>query len=300
MRRFGALVVALTTLLAALSVGTASSTTRAPLPGLTAQAHVVRDRYGVQHVIARNDHDLFFLQGWVHAQDRLFQMDVTRRQASGTPGRAARRPTASPTTSRSAPSACAGPPPAASPVLSAEALGRRSTPTPTGVNAWVAGQPAAARVRRARAHRSSSPGRPSTALAIGKPIAFGLSFDLDIDHQPAPATATGRPGRRAASTATPCSSRTLFRVRAVQRRLDRARRHRRRPPPRRRPRPAGADGAAGAGRRAPRPPRRLAERYAASPPSVRSCCDPARSDRGQAGSNEWGVSGPGDRRPAGR
>ena len=37
-----------------------------------------------------NEHDLFFLQGYVHAEDRLFQMDITRRQASGTPRRAAR------------------------------------------------------------------------------------------------------------------------------------------------------------------------------------------------------------------
>ena len=39
---------------------------------------------GIAHVTASNDHDLFFLQGWVHAGDRLFQMDVGRRLASGT------------------------------------------------------------------------------------------------------------------------------------------------------------------------------------------------------------------------
>lgn len=31
-----------------------------------------------------NAHDPFFLQGWMHAEDRMFQMDVTRRRASGT------------------------------------------------------------------------------------------------------------------------------------------------------------------------------------------------------------------------
>src|SRR5215218_3864306 len=84
MRRIAVLALALATLLVVQATGTASSTTREPLDGLRAPAHVIRDRFGVQHVIARNDHDLFFLQGWVHANDRLFQMDVTRRQASGT------------------------------------------------------------------------------------------------------------------------------------------------------------------------------------------------------------------------
>ena len=50
---------------------------------LKAAAEIVRDSAGVAHITAQNDHDLFFLQGYVHAQDRLFQMDVTRRLASG-------------------------------------------------------------------------------------------------------------------------------------------------------------------------------------------------------------------------
>jgi penicillin amidase len=54
------------------------------LKGLTAAATISRDIYGIAHIKAGNDHDLYFLQGYVHAQDRLFQMDVNRRQASGT------------------------------------------------------------------------------------------------------------------------------------------------------------------------------------------------------------------------
>jgi penicillin G amidase len=54
------------------------------LPGLQAAAQITRDVYGIAHIRAGNEHDLFFLQGYVHAEDRLFQMDVTRRQASGT------------------------------------------------------------------------------------------------------------------------------------------------------------------------------------------------------------------------
>jgi penicillin G amidase len=54
------------------------------VPGLQAPALVLRDANGVPHIFARNERDLFFLQGWVHAQDRFFQMDVGRREASGT------------------------------------------------------------------------------------------------------------------------------------------------------------------------------------------------------------------------
>jgi penicillin amidase len=51
--------------------------------GLTAPVRVVRDTWGVPHIYARNDGDLFFAQGFVQAQDRLFQMDLWRRSAQG-------------------------------------------------------------------------------------------------------------------------------------------------------------------------------------------------------------------------
>ena len=54
------------------------------IAGLRAAAQIIRDAKGIAHLQAASRHDLFFLQGYVHAQDRLFQMDVTRRQASGT------------------------------------------------------------------------------------------------------------------------------------------------------------------------------------------------------------------------
>src|SRR5438045_1235499 len=53
------------------------------LPGLKEPVEVVRDRWGVPHITAKNAHDLFFAQGFVVAQDRLFQIDVWRRQAAG-------------------------------------------------------------------------------------------------------------------------------------------------------------------------------------------------------------------------
>ena len=39
--------------------------------------------FGIPHITAGNDHDLFFAEGYVHAQDRLWQMDVARRAGEG-------------------------------------------------------------------------------------------------------------------------------------------------------------------------------------------------------------------------
>jgi acyl-homoserine lactone acylase PvdQ len=66
-----------------------------PLPPLVAQVsgsieaavsapvRIVRDRWGVPHIYAQNADDLFFAQGFVQAQDRLFQLDLWRRSAQG-------------------------------------------------------------------------------------------------------------------------------------------------------------------------------------------------------------------------
>lgn len=51
--------------------------------GLSSPVAIVRDSYGVPHITANNDHDLYFAQGFVHAQDRLFQMEMERRVARG-------------------------------------------------------------------------------------------------------------------------------------------------------------------------------------------------------------------------
>ena len=53
------------------------------IPGLTANVEVVRDKWGVPHIYARNQDDLFMAQGYVMAQDRLWQMEMWRRQAEG-------------------------------------------------------------------------------------------------------------------------------------------------------------------------------------------------------------------------
>ncbi|MCT8138442.1 penicillin acylase family protein [Anaerobacillus sp. CMMVII] len=53
------------------------------ISGLVEPVSVWRDVNGVPHIEATNEHDLYFAQGYVTAQDRLFQMDLGRRQASG-------------------------------------------------------------------------------------------------------------------------------------------------------------------------------------------------------------------------
>src|SRR5438876_3493752 len=51
--------------------------------GLREPVEVVRDRWGVPHIYARNTHDLYFAQGFVMASERLFQMEVTARLGTG-------------------------------------------------------------------------------------------------------------------------------------------------------------------------------------------------------------------------
>ena len=51
--------------------------------GLGAPVRVVRDRHGVPHIYAQNRDDLFFAQGFIQAQDRLFQIDLWRRSVQG-------------------------------------------------------------------------------------------------------------------------------------------------------------------------------------------------------------------------
>ncbi|MGH9804201.1 MAG: penicillin acylase family protein [Candidatus Acidiferrales bacterium] len=54
-----------------------------PLAGLQQPVRVLRDERAVPHLYAGNLDDLFFAQGYVHAQERLWQMDLLRRQARG-------------------------------------------------------------------------------------------------------------------------------------------------------------------------------------------------------------------------
>lgn len=53
------------------------------LAKLGEQVRVITDRWGVPHIYAANERDLFFACGYVHAKDRMWQMDLLRRTAQG-------------------------------------------------------------------------------------------------------------------------------------------------------------------------------------------------------------------------
>ncbi len=53
-------------------------------PGLNAPVEIIRDHWGINHIYAETEYDLFFAQGYAAARDRLFQFEVWRAQATGT------------------------------------------------------------------------------------------------------------------------------------------------------------------------------------------------------------------------
>jgi penicillin amidase len=57
--------------------------TRLPLRGLDGPVEIFRDRFGVPHCYAASEHDAFFAQGYVHAADRLWQLEYDRRRGLG-------------------------------------------------------------------------------------------------------------------------------------------------------------------------------------------------------------------------
>jgi penicillin amidase len=54
------------------------------VPGLTQPVEIIRDHWGIAHIYAKNENDLFFAQGYNAARDRLFELEMWRRQATGT------------------------------------------------------------------------------------------------------------------------------------------------------------------------------------------------------------------------
>ena len=78
--------------LAAAAVGSGYVWLRGSLPeidgertayGVAAPVEVVRDRHGIPHILARSEEDALFALGYVHAQDRLWQMEMNRRIGAG-------------------------------------------------------------------------------------------------------------------------------------------------------------------------------------------------------------------------
>ncbi|TAN51313.1 MAG: penicillin acylase family protein, partial [Betaproteobacteria bacterium] len=53
------------------------------IAGISAAVEIQRDRYGIPHIFAQRDEDAIFALGYVHAQDRLWQMEMNRRIGAG-------------------------------------------------------------------------------------------------------------------------------------------------------------------------------------------------------------------------
>lgn len=66
-----------------LRSGLPQTTGTLTLAGLDGPVEVVRDENGVPHIFAATDHDAIFALGYVHAQDRMWQMEMNRRIGSG-------------------------------------------------------------------------------------------------------------------------------------------------------------------------------------------------------------------------
>lgn len=148
-------------------------------PGMLLPGMITRDANGIAHIRAFTDEDAVFLNGWVHAQDRLFHMDENRRTASGTLAE------------------LLGPSALGSDVQ-LRALGLRRAAgltqveiTPrlatlleayaAGVNAWVAANQLPPEYAALEITRFE-PWTPLDSIAVTKLLAFGLSFDLDVDN----------------------------------------------------------------------------------------------------------------------
>lgn len=150
------------------------------LPGMNQAGMVTREDNGIPHILAFTRHDMHFLTGWLHANDRLFQMDVNRRIASGTLGELLGQPAIGNDVQlrtfglrRAAE--------ASLPVMSAEARAALDSYS-AGVNAWLTAHPLSLPPEYSLVEVSRvAPWTPVDSIAVAKLIAFGLSFDLDID-----------------------------------------------------------------------------------------------------------------------
>jgi penicillin amidase len=175
-------IVALVVFAAFAGSEAAGGSARLTLAGLHKPVTVVRDAVGVPHVYAKDEHDAYLTLGYLHAQDRLFQMDVSRRQASGTLaellGAGALASDGQLRTfglRRAAARSLAALSPESVAILEAYVQ---------GVNAWIEANPLPSEYAALELTKTQVPAWTTLdAEAISKLLAFGLSFDLgDISN----------------------------------------------------------------------------------------------------------------------
>ncbi|MDH3350444.1 MAG: penicillin acylase family protein, partial [Gammaproteobacteria bacterium] len=147
------------------------------VPGLDAAVKVSRDIDGIPHIIGNSEHDVVFVQGYLHAQDRFFQMDFSRRQGSGTLAELLGQPAlGSDVQLRTFGLRRAA-------QMSLPAL---SSKTRAGLQAYADGVNFFLNTQTLPPEYGAlevtqvAPWTPLDSVVIGKLIAFGLSFDLDV------------------------------------------------------------------------------------------------------------------------
>jgi penicillin amidase len=81
---FRAWLLALPAATVAMTIAAGARAEELAVAGLRRPVEIVRDRWGIAHIYARDEHDLFLAQGYNAARDRLFQLELWRRRATGT------------------------------------------------------------------------------------------------------------------------------------------------------------------------------------------------------------------------
>ena len=161
-----------------LALAGAASAEPIKVAELRAAASLSLDAEGIPLIKAQNELDLAFLQGYAHARDRFFQMDFSRRGASGTVAELVGQT-------------------ALANDVQTRTLGLRRAAWATwqaasddtrgwlkayadGVNYWLRSTPSLPPEYQALEISQVDPWSPVDSLVIGKALAFQLSFDLDI------------------------------------------------------------------------------------------------------------------------
>lgn len=162
----------------ALALSGAALAEPVKIPELRAAASIASDAEGIPLIKAQNERDLAFLQGYAHARDRFFQMDFSRRGASGTVAELVGQA-------------------ALANDVQTRTLGLRRAAWATwqaasddtrgwlkayadGVNYWLRSTPSLSPEYAALEISQVDPWSPVDSIVIGKALAFQLSFDLDI------------------------------------------------------------------------------------------------------------------------
>ncbi|MDX1569077.1 MAG: penicillin acylase family protein [Xanthomonadales bacterium] len=173
MNRLGSLLLGCTLAVAGVAHGQSEPT---PLPGLKGPVTVFTPATSIPSVVATNELDAAFMQGYLHARDRFFQMDFNRRAASGTlaelVGSAALSSDIQLRTlgiRRSAWESYAASSSSTRAVLQAYA---------NGVNAWLSSNPLPPEYG-ALELSAADPWNPVDSIAIGNVAQFQLSADLE-------------------------------------------------------------------------------------------------------------------------